>query len=131
MPVKTELPQRQSQLCSGARRSFFCRMKSSGKAGPDTAQLVKVKKEPVDSPYHRKRRSGGSLCGSVQFIPVQFSSTHSTTASGDQVGFFVFQCSSVQEGARRSKVSPEAAIRWVSLFWVSSFQFSSVQIKSR
>ncbi|XP_025086091.1 protein cycle-like isoform X1 [Pomacea canaliculata] len=58
MPVKTELPQKQTQLCSGARRSFFCRMKCSSKVPPDmNAQPVKVKKEPVETHYHRKRRS--------------------------------------------------------------------------
>ncbi|XP_070185012.1 basic helix-loop-helix ARNT-like protein 1, partial [Littorina saxatilis] len=58
MPVKTEVPQKQTQLCSGARRSFFCRMKSSSKGQSDMAPPVKVKKEPAESHYHRKRRSG-------------------------------------------------------------------------
>ncbi|KAL8601956.1 hypothetical protein ACOMHN_008448 [Nucella lapillus] len=57
MPVKTEVPQKQTQLCSGARRSFFCRMKSISKAPSDMAPPVKVKKEPIESHYHRKRRS--------------------------------------------------------------------------
>ncbi|XP_076471328.1 protein cycle-like [Babylonia areolata] len=57
MPVKTEVPQKQSQLCPGARRSFFCRMKSSIKAAPDMAPPVRVKKEPLESHYSRKRRS--------------------------------------------------------------------------
>ncbi|KAL8559377.1 hypothetical protein ACOMHN_045097 [Nucella lapillus] len=57
MPVKTEMPQKQTQLCSGARRSFFCRMKSNTKNSSDMAASVKVKKESVDSQYHRKRRT--------------------------------------------------------------------------
>lgn len=58
MPVKTELPQKQTHLCPGARRSFFCRMKASGKVSPDMNSQIKVKKEPVETPYQRKRRSG-------------------------------------------------------------------------
>ncbi|XP_076450017.1 protein cycle-like [Babylonia areolata] len=57
MPVKTEMPQKQTQLCLGARRSFFCRMKSNSKNNSNMSAPVKVKKEPLDSQYHRKRRT--------------------------------------------------------------------------
>nr|WDV40242.1 brain and muscle ARNT-like protein [Sinonovacula constricta] len=55
MPVKTELPQRPTHLCSGARRSFYCRMKYRNE-GCDTAKGVKLEKE--ENEYsHRKRKS--------------------------------------------------------------------------
>ncbi|KAK6191555.1 hypothetical protein SNE40_003213 [Patella caerulea] len=49
MPVKTELPQKSSQLCSGARRSFFCRMRTGGKASASNNLPVPKNKIDADS----------------------------------------------------------------------------------
>ncbi|KAK3746236.1 hypothetical protein RRG08_014709 [Elysia crispata] len=57
LPVKTEYPPKPTHLCSGARRSFFCHMKSAGKVSSDLAASLKVKKELVEPSYHRKRKS--------------------------------------------------------------------------
>ncbi|XP_059142173.1 basic helix-loop-helix ARNT-like protein 1 [Physella acuta] len=57
LPVKTEYPQKPTHLCSGARRSFFCHMKSAGKVSADLAASIKVKKELMETTYHRKRKS--------------------------------------------------------------------------
>ncbi|CAH1786265.1 unnamed protein product [Owenia fusiformis] len=53
MPVKTEVPQDQSRLCSGARRSFICRMRCAAKE----SSLVKTESEPdLDNDIATKRR---------------------------------------------------------------------------
>ncbi|GFN86768.1 Aryl-hydrocarbon receptor nuclear translocator-like [Plakobranchus ocellatus] len=57
LPVKTEYPPKPTHLCSGARRSFFCHMKSAGKVSADLAASMKVKKELMETTYHRKRKS--------------------------------------------------------------------------
>ncbi|KAH9495175.1 hypothetical protein Btru_018562 [Bulinus truncatus] len=57
LPVKTEYPQKPTHLCSGARRSFFCHMKSAGKVSADLAASIRVKKELMETSYHRKRKS--------------------------------------------------------------------------
>ena len=57
LPVKTEMPQQQSRLCSGARRAFYCRMKTGNKAYNSSG--VKVEKDAdMDSACHKKKRSG-------------------------------------------------------------------------
>ena len=58
LPVKTEYPTKPTHLCSGARRSFFCHMKSAGKVSQDLAASLKVKKELMEQTYPRKRKSG-------------------------------------------------------------------------
>ena len=47
LPVKTEMPQRFSRLCSGVRRAFFCRMKtgSGSKSDPSLMPGVKTEKD--------------------------------------------------------------------------------------
>jgi len=56
MPVKTEIPQRPTHLCSGARRSFYCRMKCRNDAG-DTKSDLKFEKDELEY-VHRKRKTG-------------------------------------------------------------------------
>ena len=56
MPVKTELPQRPTHLCSGARRSFYCRMKYRND-GSDHSKGVKLEKDDNEF-VQRKRKSG-------------------------------------------------------------------------
>jgi hypothetical protein len=58
MPVKTELLQRPTHLCSGARRSFFCRMKTGNKV--DMCSQMKLEKDDSDI-VTRKKKSGKSL----------------------------------------------------------------------
>lgn len=55
MPVKTELPQRPTHLCSGARRSFYCRMKYRSE-NCDTSKGIKFEKDDMEF-VHRKRKS--------------------------------------------------------------------------
>ncbi|KAL4225581.1 hypothetical protein ACF0H5_016269 [Mactra antiquata] len=55
MPVKTELPQRPTHLCSGARRSFYCRMKYRSEHC-DGTKGVKFEKEDMEY-VHRKRKT--------------------------------------------------------------------------
>nr|KAI8760252.1 aryl hydrocarbon receptor nuclear translocator-like protein 1 [Biomphalaria glabrata] len=57
LPVKTDYPQKPTHLCSGARRSFFCHMKSAGKVSADLLASIRVKKELMETSYHRKRKS--------------------------------------------------------------------------
>ena len=60
MPVKTELPQRPTHLCSGARRSFFCRMRCSSRAY-DNSPGIKSEKESDMDMVHRKKKTGMQL----------------------------------------------------------------------
>ena len=55
MPVKTELLQRPTHLCSGARRSFFCRMKTGNKV--DMCSQMKLEKDDTEN-LSRKKKSG-------------------------------------------------------------------------
>ncbi|CAE1306181.1 ARNTL [Acanthosepion pharaonis] len=57
LPVRTELPQKPTQLCSGARRSFFCRMKCGNKSSEIMPNTVKVEKDPDVDHSHKKRKS--------------------------------------------------------------------------
>lgn len=59
MPVKTELPQRPTHLCSGARRSFYCRMKYRSE-NYDGIKGVKFEKDDMEF-VHRKRKSGTAV----------------------------------------------------------------------
>ena len=61
LPVRTELPQKPTQLCSGARRSFFCRMKCGNKSSEIMPNTVKVEKDPDVDHSHKKRKSGKCL----------------------------------------------------------------------
>ncbi|KAK3101699.1 hypothetical protein FSP39_005636 [Pinctada imbricata] len=56
MPVKTELPQRPTHLCSGARRSFFCRMRC-GLKSYDGSPGMKAEKETDIDMCPRKKKS--------------------------------------------------------------------------
>lgn len=62
LPVRTELPQKPTQLCSGARRSFFCRMKCGNKSSEIMPNTVKVEKDPDVDHSHKKRKSGKMFC---------------------------------------------------------------------
>ncbi|XP_076114227.1 basic helix-loop-helix ARNT-like protein 1 isoform X3 [Mytilus galloprovincialis] len=53
MPVKTELLQRPTHLCSGARRSFFCRMKTGNKL--DMCSQLKLEKDEPDMVTRKKK----------------------------------------------------------------------------
>jgi hypothetical protein len=53
MPVKTELLQRPTHLCSGARRSFFCRMKTGNKV--DMCSQMKLEKDDSDIVTRKNR----------------------------------------------------------------------------
>ena len=57
MPVKTELIQRPTYLCSGARRSFFCRMKS-GSSMSYLCSGLKSEKDMDLELCSRKKKSG-------------------------------------------------------------------------
>ena len=69
MPVKAEVPQKQSQFCSGARRSFFCRMK-----GADVITSSKTKRDIDIDSNCRRRRAGmegyhlGYNCSAFQML---------------------------------------------------------------
>ncbi|XP_061166976.1 protein cycle-like [Saccostrea echinata] len=56
MPVKTELIRRPTYLCSGARRSFFCRMKS-GSSVTDLCSGLKSEKDIDLELCSRKKKS--------------------------------------------------------------------------
>ncbi|XP_052238914.1 aryl hydrocarbon receptor nuclear translocator-like protein 1 isoform X2 [Dreissena polymorpha] len=56
MPLKTELPQCPTHLCSGARRSFYCRMKYRIDNGEQSKSGLKYEKEDLEY-VHRKRKS--------------------------------------------------------------------------
>ena len=59
MPVKTELPQRPTHLCSGARRSFYCRMKYRSESAYDNlSSSLKFEKAGEPEYCSRKRKSG-------------------------------------------------------------------------
>lgn len=63
MPVKTEMIRRPTYLCSGARRSFFCRMKS----GSSMSYLgLKSEKEMDLELCSRKKKSGTEIRDSNQ-----------------------------------------------------------------
>ncbi|KAK3598771.1 hypothetical protein CHS0354_015570 [Potamilus streckersoni] len=47
-PVKTELPQRPTHLCSGARRSFFCQMRCRGNTSSDSLNIKSEKDLDLD-----------------------------------------------------------------------------------
>ncbi|KAL3842167.1 hypothetical protein ACJMK2_020210 [Sinanodonta woodiana] len=47
-PVKTELPQRPTHLCSGARRSFFCQMRCRGNTSTDSLNIKSEKDLDLD-----------------------------------------------------------------------------------
>ncbi|XP_046561365.1 protein cycle-like isoform X2 [Haliotis rubra] len=57
MPVKTEVPQKMSKLCSGARRSFFFRMKYGSKSSGNVPSNTAMKKDPDSYQYNRKKKS--------------------------------------------------------------------------
>ncbi|XP_046373419.2 protein cycle-like isoform X2 [Haliotis rufescens] len=57
MPVKTEVPQKMSKLCSGARRSFFFRMKYGSKSSANLPNNNAMKKDPDSYQYNRKKKS--------------------------------------------------------------------------
>ncbi|XP_052799509.1 protein cycle-like isoform X2 [Mya arenaria] len=55
MPVKTELPQRPTHLCSGARRSFYCRLKCRND-GSEAKSGFKYEKDDMEY-THKKRKT--------------------------------------------------------------------------
>ncbi len=59
LPVKTEMPQRLSRLCSGVRRAFFCRMKTGIKS--ELLPNVKVETDADHYMCQQKTSSGENM----------------------------------------------------------------------
>ena len=58
MPIRSELPQKQTQLCSGVRRSFFCRMKTGLRKDSLEMGNVKTKREQDIDSHPRRKKPG-------------------------------------------------------------------------
>ena len=55
LPVKAEMPQRQSRLSSGARRTFFCRIKNGNKI---SSHNVKSERDNDVGVFGKKKKHG-------------------------------------------------------------------------